>query len=222
MRAGGTPGAADVLPAEARNAALLDAAADALCRAARAASRARVRARDPPTRGARGGAPPTRGAPRAQRAPTPRACAPPLPGARALGRPAPPAPLSVPPPPPAPPREPRAPSLSPRGRAPRAALAGEKPLADGQGGGKSVDGLVTALVADAQKRIDAAVDDGRLTQEQANQIEQDLREHMTDFVNREPGELRFGEHPLHPGTGGFEQHAWPFPSESGEFHGPNA
>ncbi len=105
----------------------------------------------------------------------------------------------------------------------RAALADGKSLAEvAKDEGKSVDGLVNALVADAVKRIDAALDDGRLTQEQANQIEQDLREHVTDFVNREPGELRFGERRFGPGTGGFERHAWPFPGESEELHGPNA
>ncbi len=36
--------------------------------------------------------------------------------------------------------------------------------------GKSVDGLVNALVADAKTRIDAAVKAGRLTQAQADQV----------------------------------------------------
>jgi polyhydroxyalkanoate synthesis regulator phasin len=105
----------------------------------------------------------------------------------------------------------------------RAALADGKSLAEvAKDEGKSVDGLVNALVADAVKRIDAAVDDGRLTQEQANEIERDLREHLTDFVNREPGELRLGERRFGPDSGGFERHAWPIPGEREEFHGPNA
>jgi polyhydroxyalkanoate synthesis regulator phasin len=105
----------------------------------------------------------------------------------------------------------------------REAFADGKSLAEiAEDEGKSVDGLVNALVADAEKRIDAAVDDGRLTREQANQIEQDLREHVTDFVNREPGELRFGERRFGPGPGEFERRSWPFPGEHEEFHGPSA
>ena len=54
---------------------------------------------------------------------------------------------------------------------------------------KSVDGLVDALVKDANAKIDQAVKDGRLTQAQANEIKQGQRERLADFVNN--GRLRF-------------------------------
>jgi polyhydroxyalkanoate synthesis regulator phasin len=54
---------------------------------------------------------------------------------------------------------------------------------------KSVDGLVDALVEDANKKIDQAVKDGKLTKAQADEIKQDQRERLTDFVNN--GQLRF-------------------------------
>lgn len=54
---------------------------------------------------------------------------------------------------------------------------------------KSVDGLVDALVKDANAKIDQAVKDGKLTQAQANEIKQDQRQHLTDFVNN--GKARF-------------------------------
>jgi hypothetical protein len=53
--------------------------------------------------------------------------------------------------------------------------------------GKSVDGLVQALVDEAEAKLDDAVADGRLTQAQADEIAEDLEERMTDLVN---GELR--------------------------------
>jgi hypothetical protein len=53
--------------------------------------------------------------------------------------------------------------------------------------GKSVSGLVAALVGAQEKRIAAAVADGRLTQEQASQLKADLEDRTTDLVN---GELR--------------------------------
>jgi hypothetical protein len=49
--------------------------------------------------------------------------------------------------------------------------------------GKSVDGLVAAMVADAKTHIAADVKAGRLTQAQATQIEFDLTAHITDMVN---------------------------------------
>jgi predicted DNA-binding protein (UPF0251 family) len=54
---------------------------------------------------------------------------------------------------------------------------------------KSVDGLVDALVKDANAKIDQAVKDGRLTQAQANEIKQGQRERLADFVNN--GRLGF-------------------------------
>lgn len=54
---------------------------------------------------------------------------------------------------------------------------------------KSVDGLVDALVKDANEKIDQAVEDGRLTKAQADEIKQGQRERLADFVNN--GQLRF-------------------------------
>jgi hypothetical protein len=49
--------------------------------------------------------------------------------------------------------------------------------------GKTVDGLVTALVASASSKLDAAVKAGTLTQSQADSIKTDLTQHVTDLVN---------------------------------------
>jgi hypothetical protein len=49
--------------------------------------------------------------------------------------------------------------------------------------GKSVDGLVQALVNATKKRLDAAVAAGRLTQTQANSILSGLKSQVTAFVN---------------------------------------
>lgn len=49
--------------------------------------------------------------------------------------------------------------------------------------GKSVDGLVSALVADAKKRLDAAVETGRITRTQADQMLQNAKQRLTDSVN---------------------------------------
>jgi glucose/arabinose dehydrogenase len=54
---------------------------------------------------------------------------------------------------------------------------------------KSVDGLVDALVAEATDQLDQAVEDGRITQAQANEMKAGLEERITDFVNN--GQLRF-------------------------------
>ena len=68
--------------------------------------------------------------------------------------------------------------------------------------GKSVEGLVQQLVATQTKRIDDAVADGRLTDEQATELKADLQKHMEALVNGElhgPGEKR---HPrFWPGSG---------------------
>jgi len=108
----------------------------------------------------------------------------------------------------------------------RDALADGKSLAQvAKDQGKSVDGLVNALVADATKRIDAAVDDGRLTKEQASELKQELDARVTDLVNRKPGEFRpgFGDRRFGPGPGGFDQRRWPAPDERhGFWGGPTA
>ncbi len=67
--------------------------------------------------------------------------------------------------------------------------------------GKSVDGLVSALVTASTKKIDAAVSAGRLTEEQAASLKADLKSHITDLVNgtRPEGMGRgFGPGPGHP------------------------
>lgn len=53
--------------------------------------------------------------------------------------------------------------------------------------GKPVDGLVRALLTDAEERLDDAVAAGKLTQAQADELAVGLEERMTDLVN---GELR--------------------------------
>jgi polyhydroxyalkanoate synthesis regulator phasin len=66
--------------------------------------------------------------------------------------------------------------------------------------GKSVDGLVQALVKAARKTIDDAVADGRLTQARANELKADLEERITDLVN---GELPARGPGFHRGFGRF-------------------
>jgi predicted nuclease of restriction endonuclease-like RecB superfamily len=70
----------------------------------------------------------------------------------------------------------------------RTELEGGKTLAQvAQAQGKSVAGLVDALVADAKQHLDAAVAAGRLTQSQANELLSGLRDRITSRVNsREP------------------------------------
>ena len=48
---------------------------------------------------------------------------------------------------------------------------------------KSVDGLVTALVAEKKARIEQAVNDGHLSQAQADQLVAGIKEHVTAMVN---------------------------------------
>ena len=58
--------------------------------------------------------------------------------------------------------------------------------------GKAVDGLVDALVADAEKRLDDAVAAGKLTPAQADELADRLYHRMTDLVNGELPRARFG------------------------------
>jgi len=48
---------------------------------------------------------------------------------------------------------------------------------------KSVDGLVNAIVADAKQKLDAAVKSGQITQSQETSMLNDLKSHVTNFVN---------------------------------------
>jgi hypothetical protein len=59
--------------------------------------------------------------------------------------------------------------------------------------GKSADGLIDALVKDAQSGLADAVKDGRITQDQADRIAVDLKPRITALVN---GSFR---HPFFPG-----------------------
>jgi hypothetical protein len=67
--------------------------------------------------------------------------------------------------------------------------------------GKSVDGLVAALLAEETKAIGQAVLDGRLTQAQADRILESAKERVTDLVN---GELRGRGHGFGGPRGAFE------------------
>ena len=66
----------------------------------------------------------------------------------------------------------------------RSELAGGKSLAQvAKDRGKSTDGLVAALVAAAKERLDASVSAGRLTQAQADEMLDGLRDRIADMVN---------------------------------------
>lgn len=63
-------------------------------------------------------------------------------------------------------------------------LQSGKSLADvAKDQGKSVDGLIQVLVADAKKHLDQAVSDGHLSQAQEDQILGQIKDHISDFVN---------------------------------------
>ncbi|HKC22116.1 MAG TPA: hypothetical protein VKB64_06340 [Gaiellaceae bacterium] len=71
----------------------------------------------------------------------------------------------------------------------RSELESGKTLAQvAQAHGKSADGLVNALVAEAKKHVDAAVKAGRLTQAQADEMLNNLRDRITSMVNSGPPE----------------------------------
>ena len=66
----------------------------------------------------------------------------------------------------------------------RTQLQSGKTLADvAKAQGRSVDGLIDALVADAKEHLDDAVADGRITKAQEDQILADLKQRITDRVN---------------------------------------
>ena len=64
--------------------------------------------------------------------------------------------------------------------------------------GKSVDGLVAALVKSAKAELADAVEDGRLTDAQRDELEADLTDRIEALVEREPG-LRGPGGPHGPG-----------------------
>jgi hypothetical protein len=74
----------------------------------------------------------------------------------------------------------------------RRALRGGKTLAQvARDRGRSADGLVDALMARAEQKLDQAVEDGRLTEAEKDNMLSGLRERLTDVVN--------GRFPMHPG-----------------------
>jgi hypothetical protein len=78
----------------------------------------------------------------------------------------------------------------------RAELRAGKTLAQiARDKGKSVDGLVGALVAAAKERLDAAVGAGRLTEQQRATILAELEQRITGLVNAPPLPA-FGRHGL--------------------------
>jgi AraC-like DNA-binding protein len=86
----------------------------------------------------------------------------------------------------------------------RTQLNGGKTLAQiAKDRNKSVEGLVDKLVAAKKARIEAAVKDGRLTRAEANRIEADLKEQVTDFVNN--GKLEFHFRKLRGDGPGFRE-----------------
>ena len=83
----------------------------------------------------------------------------------------------------------------------RTQLEGGKTLADvAKAKGKSVDGLVSALVADEKKELDAAVKAGRITQAQADAFLADAKQRFTDLVNGTLSEKTHGRFGGPPGT----------------------
>ena len=66
----------------------------------------------------------------------------------------------------------------------RTQLFGDKTLADvAKARGKTVAGLVAALVADEKKELQAAVSSGRITQAQADEMLANAEARFTDLVN---------------------------------------
>ena len=82
-------------------------------------------------------------------------------------------------------------------------LMNEKTLADiAKEKGKSVSGLVQAIVTAQEKRIDEAASDGRLTKDQASALKTNLDDRIESFVNGEFRMPGFGGRPrFWPGSG---------------------
>lgn len=109
----------------------------------------------------------------------------------------------------------------------RSQLATGKTLAQiAKGQGKPVDGLVQALVKDAEAKIDAAAMSGRLTNDQADKAKSTLEQTVTDLVNGKlpGGKFRAGPRlgpPFFARPGGFGFHRFqpgqPFRWHAGGF-----
>lgn len=85
----------------------------------------------------------------------------------------------------------------------RERLAGDETLADiARDEGRSVDGLVQAMIEAAEAKLNEAVADGRLTQVQADEVAGGLEERIRELVNSERLERGFGHRFGHgPGRG---------------------
>jgi hypothetical protein len=70
--------------------------------------------------------------------------------------------------------------------------------------GKSVAGLVDAMVAASVERIDEAVEDGRLSEEHAAELRRDLEESITELVEGERPWRPFGRPDFDFGPGWFD------------------
>ena len=82
-------------------------------------------------------------------------------------------------------------------------LEGGKTLADvAKAEGKTVDGLVSALVADEKKELDQAVKDGQITQAQADEMLSGAKDRFTAMVNGERPEGGPSGHGFFGGPGG--------------------
>jgi len=101
----------------------------------------------------------------------------------------------------------------------RTQLQSGKSLADiAKAQGKSVEGLVQALVDDAKKHLDDARANGRITQAQEDQILTEIKSRVTDMVN---GTFRGFGGPGGPMGGGFRGPGGGFgPPGGGEGFGP--
>ena len=87
----------------------------------------------------------------------------------------------------------------------RTQLESGKSLADvAKARGKTVDGLVQAIVDSAKKKLDAAVADGRLTQSRADSLLSELKSHAADFVSGTAPRFGFRHFRGGPPAGGFE------------------
>jgi len=93
----------------------------------------------------------------------------------------------------------------------RDALSNGKTLAEvARGHGKSVDGLVDAMLADAKQKLEAGVKAGRLTEAENNEMLVGLKKRITNLVN--------GRFPMPPGPGFHRFHR----IEPGSFERPAA
>jgi polyhydroxyalkanoate synthesis regulator phasin len=78
----------------------------------------------------------------------------------------------------------------------RSALEDGKTLAQvARSEGKTVNGLVDAMVADAKAELADAVKAGRITQAESQRIQADLEERITDLVNGEGPRFHFRDGP---------------------------